>query len=195
MCTLFFTKVFISTRLMLSTTFKILIPEIWDFSDILNPALVWSAGRSAEALRTAASYCLTQTLIHVPITFMMCEIMYESLITTIISLTDDASWMTRTYAAKSMSELGNILLHNDNSKIKTWANTACITLVKHLDDPNDNVRQQVLTSLKDVSKNAQFLESVNLKFLVNSVLTHLDDSDENVHKAVLGKEICKLVAD
>lgn len=101
--------------------------------------------------------------------------------------------MTRMYAAKSMSGLGNVLRNNGDSKIKTWANIACTTLVKHLDDPNDNVRQQVLKSLKHVSESAQFLEPVNLKFLVDSVLTHMDDSDENVHITVFGKEIfCRI---
>lgn len=154
------------------------------FVEILMPALVWRAGRSAEALRIAASFCLNEAIQYAPNSLFSSDDFFTQFLAILISLTDDASPRTRNYSSRSLAHLGKLL---DAKEMKEkWANDAAVALVKRLDDPNETVRHQIMNCLQMILEFPKLLTETNLKFLIDGVLTHIDDQELDKNVAALG---------
>lgn len=149
---------------------------------------MWRAGRTAEALRTAASYCLSHTLPHATEMPVIDDNQFTQLLAVLVTLTEDAAYRTRLYGIRSLVELGR-LLDNDahQQRLQKWTNDSVVALLKRLDDPTELVRVEALNSLSIVVQRTNELNTHNVQYLVDTVLIHVDDEDNVIKQAALGK--------
>ncbi|XP_063972543.1 dynein axonemal assembly factor 5 [Diachasmimorpha longicaudata] len=170
-------------------------------NDILLPCLVWTAGRSAEALRTAAVGCLCALLEEsadeqidqfethncnnrMNTIFSSNEIfspIFKQVKPILVSLIDDNSRKTRLFALRAIYLM-----------IKNASKFFCVTeediieiysaIVRRLDDGCDDVRFAAIETLVFVWKVSK-LHNVNVgeshvNYLYTSIIVHLDDPEE-----------------
>ncbi|XP_043510891.1 dynein axonemal assembly factor 5 [Frieseomelitta varia] len=169
--------------------------------DCIFPQLIWSAGRTAEAIRTAAVSCLCSFLNKYEKDFIMKKITnddeenicstFDKIIPVLISLADDNSRKNRFYSLqaiylimcirKEFDYLGEVCIH------KIYP-----VLLKRLDDGCDDVRLIALEALTEVwsaiSKDydLQFNKG-HVDILYTTVIIYLDDPEEEFQNIVLGK--------
>ncbi|XP_015127781.1 dynein assembly factor 5, axonemal [Diachasma alloeum] len=177
-------------------------------SDILMPCLVWVAGRSAEALRTAAIGCLCSLLDESPgkqiDTFESHECkeemdtifsnkqlflsIFKQVRPILISLIDDNSRKTRLFALRAI-----YLMIKNASKIFSITEEDIIeiypAIVRRLDDGCDDVRfaaTETLVFVWKVSKNHNLnVGKSHINYLYTSIIVHLDDPEERFHALML----------
>ncbi|XP_041633906.1 dynein assembly factor 5, axonemal-like [Cheilinus undulatus] len=155
--------------------------------DILLPNLVWQAGRTAAAVRTAALSCLLALLHGGAVTPGQLLCLEEKLLPLLLSALDEDSQMGRLFAHRSLS---SILKLAGTSLHPEALNKIYPELVKHLDDSSEEVRSVALQALglwlSSVTKdyNRDFY-TAHLQLLFQQLLLHLDDPDDSVQGNVL----------
>ncbi|KAM9744970.1 dynein axonemal assembly factor 5 [Menidia menidia] len=155
--------------------------------DILLPNLVWHAGRTAAAVRTAALSCLLALLHGGAITSGQLLCVEEKLSPQLLSALEEDSQMSRLFACRSLSALlkliGASLHHEALHKIYP-------ELLKRLDDSSQEVRSVALQALGlwlsslTTDYNPE-LCAAHLQLLFQQLLLHLDDPDSSVQDQVL----------
>ncbi|KAJ0001391.1 hypothetical protein NQD34_006411 [Periophthalmus magnuspinnatus] len=155
--------------------------------DILLPNLVWRAGRTAAAVRTAAISCVLALLHGGAITPAQVLCVEEKLSPQVLSALEEDSQMARLLACRSVSSILRLIgpsLHPEA------LNKIYPELLKRLDDSSEEVRAVALEALglwlcglsKDYSPE---LCTPHLQLLFQQLLLHLDDPDSAVQDHVL----------
>lgn len=155
-------------------------------SDVLLPNLVWRAGRTAAAVRTAAISCLLALLHGGAITPAQVLCVEETLSPQVLSALEEDSPMARLLACRSVSTIIKLVgpsLHPDA------LNKIYPELLKRLDDSSEEVRAVALEALglwfsclnKDYRPE---LFASHLQFIFQQLLLHLDDPDSAVQDQV-----------
>nr|XP_018903074.1 PREDICTED: dynein assembly factor 5, axonemal [Bemisia tabaci] len=154
--------------------------------DILKCQLIWRAGLSAEALRTAAVTCVLTALSVRPFSSSL-----PSKITPIVlSLIEDQAYKTRLYALSSICELVDMERESGSLTAET-INKIYPEILKRLDDANDQVREKAANCISvlfqtplpadyDMSSSKNHFE-----FIYKTLLIHLDDMDPKFQQIVL----------
>ncbi|XP_077411849.1 dynein axonemal assembly factor 5 [Vanacampus margaritifer] len=155
--------------------------------DVLLPNLVWRAGRTAAALRTAALSCLLALLHGGGITPQQLLCMEEKLSPQVLSSLDEDSPMSRLLACRTLSTILKLVA---SSLREESLNKIYPELVKRLDDNSEDVRREALQALSlwlsslGGNYNVQLCTS-HLQFLFQQLLLHLDDPDSSMQDQVL----------
>lgn len=155
--------------------------------DILLPNLVWRAGRTAAAVRTAAISCLLALLHGGTITPAQVLCVEEKLSPHVLLALEEDSQMARLLACRSVStilRLAGPSLHSDA------LNKIYPELLNRLDDSSEEVRAEAVKALglwlssltKDYNPE---LCAAHLQFLFQQLLLYLDDTDSSVQGQVL----------
>uniref|UniRef100_A0AAV2KEH3 Dynein axonemal assembly factor 5 n=1 Tax=Knipowitschia caucasica TaxID=637954 RepID=A0AAV2KEH3_KNICA len=155
--------------------------------DILLPNMVWRAGRTAAAVRTAAISCLLALLHGGAITPAQVLRVEVKLSPPMLSALEEDSQMARLLACRSVSTILRLVgssLHPDA------LNRIYPELLKRLDDSSEEVRAVALEALglwftglnQDYSPD---LCVSHLQLLFQQLLLHLDDPDSAVQDRVL----------
>ncbi|XP_053706872.1 dynein axonemal assembly factor 5-like isoform X1 [Synchiropus splendidus] len=157
-------------------------------SDVLLPNLIWQAGRTAGAVRTAALSCLLAVLHGGTISPAQLLGLEQKLSPQVLSALEEDSPMARTLACRSLATMLGLI----GSELHPEAlNKIYPELLKRLDDSSEGVRQVALQTiglwLSNLNKNynAEVFSS-HLEFLFQQLLLHLDDPDSSVQDQVLG---------
>uniref|UniRef100_A0A667X0P6 Dynein axonemal assembly factor 5 n=1 Tax=Myripristis murdjan TaxID=586833 RepID=A0A667X0P6_9TELE len=156
--------------------------------EALLPNLVWHAGRTAAAIRTAALSCLLALLHGGTVTPGQLLRVEEKLSPQVLSALEEDSQMARLLACRSLSTILKLTgpsLHPDA------LNKIYPELLKRLDDSSEEVRRMALQALglwlssltKDYNPK---LCARHLELLFQQLLLHLDDPDNSVQEQVLG---------
>ncbi|XP_075231279.1 dynein axonemal assembly factor 5 isoform X2 [Lycorma delicatula] len=156
-------------------------------TEVLIKQLVWKAGRSAEALRTASAACLSQGLYNM-MKFSSNKISSDMLnlfLPHLLSLVEDSVIKTRLYSLESLQMLirgakyGNILSEEH-------VNTLIPVVLKRLDDVSDVVRLASLKIIRVVYKEPTAVCGDHIVGLLhNTLLIHMDDTNEEIRNTVL----------
>lgn len=199
-----------------------------DFTDFIDsilekiviPGLVWSAGRTAEAIRTASVCCLCallqriltdfnvrfelsnenkkEALTNKPVKLFAMDQRFSELfdqtIPILISLMDDNSKKTRLSSLEAVSlvmNIGKILNRITDEHI----NRAYPVVLKRLDDGCNDVRCIAVDAIKEMWK--ALPENYDLDFsrshvdvLYTTAIVHLDDPERKFQKLMLGLKFC-----
>ncbi|KAK2833462.1 hypothetical protein Q5P01_017351 [Channa striata] len=155
--------------------------------DTVLPNLVWHAGRTAAAVRTAALSCLLALLHGGAITPGQLLCLEEKLRPQVLSALEEDSQMGRLLACRSLS---TILRLTGSSLHPEALNKIYPELLKRLDDSSEEVRFVALQALglwfssltKDYNPK---LCAPHLQLLFQQLLLHLDDPDNLVQDQVL----------
>uniref|UniRef100_A0A8C6TRS7 Dynein axonemal assembly factor 5 n=1 Tax=Neogobius melanostomus TaxID=47308 RepID=A0A8C6TRS7_9GOBI len=155
--------------------------------DILLPNLVWRAGRTAAAVRTAAISCLLALLHGGAITPAQVLCVEEKLSPPLLSALEEDSQMARLLTCRSVSAMIKLVgpsLHPEA------LNKIYPELLKRLDDSSEEVRAVALEALglwfSGLSKEySPELCAGHLQFIFQQLLLHLDDPDSAVQDQVL----------
>ncbi|XP_075880316.1 dynein axonemal assembly factor 5 [Nelusetta ayraudi] len=154
--------------------------------DILLPNLVWHAGRTAAAVRTAALSCLL-ALLHGGALTAGQLLSLEKLIPLVLSALEEDAQTSRMFACRSLSivlKLTGSSLHPD------VLNKIYPHLLKRLDDSSEEVRSVALQALGlwlsglTEEYNPEWC-AAHLQLLFQQLLLHLDDPDSSVQEQVL----------
>ncbi|KAL4658134.1 dynein assembly factor 5, axonemal [Arapaima gigas] len=155
--------------------------------ELLMPNLVWHAGRTASAIRTAALSCLLALLQGGALTGEQLIAVEEKLTPQVLACLDEDSQLSRLMACRSLAALLSLIgkhLHADT------LNKIYPELLKRLDDSSEEVRATALKALglwlsclgKDYDTQVY---RPHLEFLFQQLLLHMDDPDSHVQDAVL----------
>ncbi|XP_029037546.2 dynein axonemal assembly factor 5 [Osmia bicornis bicornis] len=176
--------------------------------DCIFPGLIWSAGRAAEAIRTAALSCLCtildkyeKELITEKIKHLdeenICSIL-DKIMPALISLADDNSKKSRLYSLQTM-HLIMCIRKRFHYQTEEYIHKIYPVLLKRLDDGCDDIR---LASLEALIKLWNTIpEDYNLHFnkghidtLYTSIIIYLDDPENEFQNLILGslKELAKV---
>ncbi|GJQ73535.1 hypothetical protein Trydic_g13886 [Trypoxylus dichotomus] len=153
-------------------------------TDIFVPALVWHAGRTAEAMRTMAASCLFSALnpndgAELFISSDNLKPLIEKLVPLLLSLTEDAAYMSRQLAIQDL-----VLLKEMMERRKIWDLESLLKIypeiVKRLDDPTEKVRICAIKSLTAILTDvpSEFLKDTfnsHHEYLIDTLLIHFDD--------------------
>lgn len=179
-------------------------PAFIDFANtilekVIIPGLDWTAGRSAEAIRTASVCCLCailNKLVDSSRKIFVISIenfgwLFEKVRPTLVKLLDDDAHKTRLYCLQAICLIMNIgqELHyiNEDNIHKT-----SIEIMGRLEDQNDEVRLAAIEALREVwkvvPKNYDLsFYYVHIEYVYKHTLLHLDDPAEKFQKHALGK--------
>ncbi|XP_050670875.1 dynein axonemal assembly factor 5 [Leptidea sinapis] len=179
--------------------------------EVIMPNLVWSAGRTSEAIRTAAVACLCSALqdnpqgqpplgaggdgdnnnkvVNLFPTKESLEPFLDEMVPHLVGLVDDNSTLTRQHALRSICCLATLAKQRDCLTTDVLHKLYFVVL-KRLDDSNDHVRSfaiHTLCTLFTCRPNdydiATFCAHVDA--LYSAMLIHLDDADEAFRKEML----------
>ncbi|XP_033749456.1 dynein assembly factor 5, axonemal-like [Pecten maximus] len=155
--------------------------------DMVIPNCVWSAGRTAGAIRTTAVSCMWALLQSGLLTQEKLAPVVEDLLTQMITAMDDSNKSTRLIACRVMTRLFELSgpsleldrLHNMYPE-----------LLKRLDDSDDEIRITVaktwlgyLGSFDGRYDAAMY--KAHVEAIYKGLLVHLDDPDARIQKAIL----------
>lgn len=186
-------------------------PVFIDFANVILekviiPGLDWTAGRSAEAIRTASVCCLcallnkfvencegeglrTQKIFVISIENF--GWLFEKVRPILVKLLDDDAHKTRLYSLQAMCLIMNIgqelnYINEDN------IHKTSIEIMGRLEDQNDDVRLAAIEALREVwkvlPKNYDLsFYYVHIEYVYKHTLLHLDDPGEKFQKHALGK--------
>uniref|UniRef100_A0A3Q1FGH6 Dynein axonemal assembly factor 5 n=1 Tax=Acanthochromis polyacanthus TaxID=80966 RepID=A0A3Q1FGH6_9TELE len=154
---------------------------------VLLPNLVWHAGRTAAAVRTAVLSCVLALLHGQAITPAQLLGLEEKLRPQLLSALDEDSQMSRLFACRSLSAILRLIgtsLHQET------LNKIYPELLKRLDDSSEEVRGEALQALdlwlSSLTKDYNLeLCSPHLQLFFQQLLLHLDDPDGSVQDRVL----------
>ncbi|XP_075996670.1 dynein axonemal assembly factor 5-like, partial [Genypterus blacodes] len=155
--------------------------------DLLLPSLVWSAGRSAAAVRTSALSCLLALLHGGAVTPGQLLCVEDRLSPQLLTALEEDSKMARLFACRSLIIVLRLIgasLHPDA------LNKIYPELLKRLDDSSVEVRGVALEALRlwlsGLSPDySPALFAPHLQLLFQQLLLHLDDPDSSVQDQVL----------
>ncbi|XP_013199371.1 dynein axonemal assembly factor 5 [Amyelois transitella] len=182
--------------------------------DVIMPNLVWSPGRTAEAIRTAAVACLCSALQEKPQeqlqeqgdgdkntsqgdtkkvdlfpTKESLEPLLEVIVPLLAGLVDDNSALTRQHTLRAISCLAPLAKQRDCFTAEILHKLYFVVL-KRLDDSNDTVRSYaVQTTRKLFANRPQPYDTVvfgaHIDALYSAMLIHLDDTQEAFRAEIL----------
>jgi len=165
--------------------------------DVLDPNLVWTAGKTACALRTAAASCLHAIL---DSSIMDSSVILElspKLETTLLGLVEDTPELTRVLACESL----RLVIQNCDRKIPPdRLHKIYMGLLKRLDDVGNVVRTSAACTITAVFSNTppdydvEFFK-VHLQNVYSVLLIHLDDQEEDIQEVIFDalREVGKLL--
>lgn len=171
------------------------------------PGLIWSAGRAAEAIRTAAVCCLCALLdnscldennvakpsgkVELFSDSASFEDLFKRIVPVLISLVDDVAKKTRLYSLKAVC-----LIMNIGQKLRClkeeYIHQTYPVVLKRLDDGCDDVRIAAIEALTEIWRelpmnyNVQFCQS-HVDSLYTTTIIHLDDPEVEFQQLMLGK--------
>ncbi|XP_030754377.1 dynein assembly factor 5, axonemal [Sitophilus oryzae] len=162
--------------------------------EVFIPSLVWHAGSTAEAIRTMAATCLkcaflpTQQ-VELFVSSDVLTAVAQKLQPLLLSLMEDASYKSRKVAIECV-----VLLKDICSNKNVWTNDDLIKVypevLKRLDDPTEKVRLCALSYIPKIFQDVpnEFTQEHfkgHREFVIDTLITHLDDDDETVQNLVL----------
>nr|XP_033333004.1 dynein assembly factor 5, axonemal isoform X1 [Megalopta genalis] len=172
------------------------------------PALIWSAGKTAEAIRTAAVCCLCAFLEKYKADCLLekdqclseknIPSALDKIIPTLISLADDNSKKSRLYSLKALYLIVCIRKRSCNIT-EEFIHKMYPVLLKRLDDGCDNIRLASMEVLVKVWSSIP--EDYNLHFnkahvdtLYTTTIIYLDEPESEFQKYILDslKELAKV---
>lgn len=162
--------------------------------DMILPNCVWSAGRTAGAIRTTAVSCLWALLQSGALTKEKMVPVIENLLTQMISLLEDDVNTTRLLACRVMTRVFDLM---GNTLDQDRLHFMYPELLKRLDDSSDEIRLKMTKTLLAYldcfqgSYDVQ-LYRAHLEAIYRGLLLHLDDPQEKIQEAVL--EVMKSAA-
>lgn len=149
--------------------------------DCIAPHLIWHAGRTAESVRTMATAALC-SLIQGTSKENALKIV-ESLMVPLVSLIDDNSIATRSYALNILNHMGS--LKYEQLKIVASA------FLSRLDDPGNEVRLKAAQCLgklelkgEDEDERDDMWKSL-LKQILSTMLIHLESPEIDLRNALI----------
>lgn len=164
------------------------------------PGLIWTAGRAAEAIRTAAISCLCAFLESYgndPLlegaenfTEENMSLIFDKIIPILISLADDNSKKSRLYSLRAMYLIMGIR-KRFHHLTEEYVHKLYPVLLKRLDDGCDDIRLaslEVLVKVWDAvpeNYDLQFNKG-HVDMLYTTAIIYLDDPDSQFQKFVLG---------
>ncbi|XP_015588991.1 dynein assembly factor 5, axonemal [Cephus cinctus] len=175
------------------------------------PGLIWSAGRTAEAIRTAAVCCLcalldstdfNSNIIKEENNFISKEsnidlfstkehfsLLFEKIIPILVSLVDDNAKKTRLYSLQAICLVMHIG-HNLLCVTEEHIHQTYPVILKRLDDGCDEVRCAAVKALavlwSTIPKNYDLVFSKShVDALYTTAIVHLDDPDSSFQELVL----------
>lgn len=167
--------------------------------DYILPGLIWTAGRVAEAIRTAAVSCLCAFLEKHERDLMektqyfkeqnICLVL-DKIIPVLISLADDNSRKSRLYSLRAMYLIMNIR-QKFNYLTEEHIHKIYPALLKRLDDGCDDVRLASLETLVNIwnaiPKNYDIhFNKGHIDMLYTTTIIYLDDPDSEFQNIILG---------
>ncbi|XP_017876318.1 dynein assembly factor 5, axonemal-like, partial [Ceratina calcarata] len=160
--------------------------------------LIWSAGRSAEAVRTACVCCLCTFLdkyseysqeLSKAMKFEAVSTILDKIVPILLSLAEENSTKTRFYSIRALYLVTLVKKQYDYSQ-DDCVNKIFPVLLKRLDDGSDDVRVIALEALTEVFRGVS--EKYDVKFnrglvdaLYTTVVIYLDDPDDQFQEKVL----------
>ncbi|CAG7834113.1 unnamed protein product, partial [Allacma fusca] len=157
--------------------------------NVLTPNLVWVAGKTAGALRTAASSCIHSILDADILPSNIIMSIAPDLIPALLSLTDDNATLTRQIACQSIEKVVN----SSNSRLSPdMINKIYPVLLKRLDDVSNEIRLFTCTCLHATFNNLpkEYEPSFyryHLTGAMSTLMVHLDDDDEEIQDVIFSK--------
>ncbi|GAB1864932.1 HEAT repeat-containing protein 2 [Camponotus japonicus] len=185
--------------------------------ELVVPGLIWSAGRAAEAIRTAAVCCLCAILENriinsgekidnsssnekskICITVDEFPSIFDKVTPVLVSLVDDKAKKTRLYSMRAICLLitvgQRLSCLNDEHIHRTYP-----VVLKRLDDGCDDVRYAAVEALVDIwnsaSKDYDIIGSrSHIDALYTTMIIHLDDPESRFQKTMLDalKSVAKI---
>ncbi|XP_050345777.1 dynein axonemal assembly factor 5 isoform X2 [Nymphalis io] len=167
--------------------------------EVILPNLVWSPGRTAEAIRTAGAACLCAALQDAgPHTDEKIDLFpneeslvpfLDQLVPLLVSLTDDNSSLTRQHALRAIRCLVT-LARPRNRFTAEILHKLYFVVIKRLDDSSDKVRSYAVQTLCTLFESRPELYDAavfgaHIDASYSALLIHLDDNDETFQKEVL----------
>ncbi|XP_047024632.1 dynein axonemal assembly factor 5 [Helicoverpa zea] len=181
--------------------------------EVIMPNLVWCAGRTAEAIRTAAVACLCSALQENPYneeilttdkggdgdkddkvvnlfpTKDSLEPFLEQMVPLLVGLADDNSTLTRQHTLRAVCCLA-VLAGQRGCFTAETLHKLYFVVLKRLDDSSDKVRSyavQTLVTLFSYRPDPYdtTLYGAHIDALYSAMLIHLDDADEAFRKQML----------
>ncbi|CAG9093332.1 unnamed protein product [Plutella xylostella] len=181
--------------------------------DVIVPNLVWSPGRTAEAIRTAAVACLCSALQEHPQsdaaldetkkgegdsgdeivnlfpTKESLEPFLDQIVPLIVGLVEDNSALTRQHSLRAVCYLTTVAKQTDCFTAELLHKLYFVVL-KRLDDSNDKVRSFAVQTLRKLFTNRPrpydtILYGAHIDAMYSAMLVHLDDNDEAFRKEML----------
>lgn len=181
--------------------------------EFIMPNLVWSAGRTAEAIRTAAVACLCSALQdNPPIDYALIAVQgsdgdksdkkvnlfptkeslspfLEKMIPLLVGLVDDNSTLTRQHALRAICCLA-MLASSRGCFTADILHKLYFAVLKRLDDSSDKVRSYATQTLCTLFSHRPdiydtVLYGAHVDALYSAMLIHLDDADEGFRKEML----------
>jgi len=183
--------------------------------ELIVPGLIWSAGRAAEAIRTAAVCCLCATLQNkiinldekekteedsnkkaekckMPITVEQFPSIFDKVVPILVSLIDDKAKKTRLHSMRAICLLmmigDRLICLNDEHIHRTYP-----VILKRLDDGCDDIRYTAVEALVSIwntaSKNYDTIVSrSHIDALYTTMIIHLDDPESHFQEIMLGNQ-------
>ncbi|XP_046661337.1 dynein axonemal assembly factor 5 [Homalodisca vitripennis] len=143
---------------------------------VLQPQLVWRAGRAAEALRTAAVGCVVAAL-----ALLTCpRSLVEPLLPLLLALVEDSAYKTRQFASVAVLNIVKSLRTLEALTAQD-IDTIYPVIMKRLDDNNDAVRETAVQTLSQLFSTplppdySVECHRASLEVLFDTMLLHLDD--------------------
>lgn len=180
--------------------------------ELVVPGLIWSAGRAAEAIRTAAVCCLCAILENriinsgekidnsssnekskICITVDEFPSIFDKVTPVLVSLVDDKAKKTRLYSMRAICLLitvgQRLSCLNDEHIHRTYP-----VVLKRLDDGCDDVRYAAVEALVDIwnsaSKDYDIIGSrSHIDALYTTMIIHLDDPESRFQETMLGNKL------
>lgn len=178
---------------------------------LVAPGLVWAAGRTAEAIRTAAVCCLCAILqiIHsdravsstnalesdksnMTIRVEQLSSIFDKILPVLLSLVDDKAMKTRLYSIRAICSL--VIIGRELSFLTDeHINRTYAVILKRLDDGCDNVRYIAVEALVEIwtaaSKDYDVVVSKShIDALYTTMIVHLDDPESQFQLVMLGND-------
>ena len=184
-----------------------------DFANVILekmiiPGLTWTAGRSAEAIRTASVCCLCAMLSKIlnncenkdvkgqenlPISIKHFGWLFEKVRPILLSLFEDDSYKTRLYSLQAVClviNIGQELSYITEEHIHKLSPE----ILSRLEDQHDEVRLAAIEAIREIWKvlpkdyDLSFYY-VHIEYVYKNILTHLDDPREKFQSQTLGKQL------
>lgn len=176
--------------------------------ELIVPGLIWTAGRAAEAIRTAAVCCLCAILqnkiinsgssenkkSNICITVDEFSFIFDKIVPVLVSLVDDKAKKTRLYSMRAICLLitvgQGLSCLNEEHIHRTYP-----VILKRLDDGCDDVRYAAVEALVDVWNTAsETYDTIgsrsHIDALYTTMIIHLDDPESRFQEIMLGNKFC-----